>query len=144
MAMIKLKCYYCGAYVYRKRRLVAPACDGCKVQQQQENERAKQRRRELMWNDAKYTKMVLSTRKRLWKKHDYADRSRTSLPRRMWTEGEKQHLFESTLSNDELAQIYKVSAGAISTQRWKMRQRQVVLLAEENKREIERRGGVDT
>lgn len=96
-----------------------------------------------MWNDAKYTKMVLSTRKRLWKKHDYADRSRTSLPRRMWTEGEKQHLFESTLSNDELAQIYKVSAGAISTQRWKMRQRQVVLLAEENKREIERRGGVD-
>ena len=144
MALIKLNCYYCGAEVYRKRRLVAPACDGCRVQQQQETDRARERRRELMWNDPEYTEMVRATKKRLWKKHDYADRSRTSLPRRMWTEGEKQHIFESPLSNDELAQIYKFSAAAVKIQRWKMSQRQVVLLAEENKREIERRGGVDT
>lgn len=144
MAMIKLKCYYCGAYVYRKRRLVAPACDGCKVQQQQENERAKQRRRELMWNDPEYTQMIQAGRERRFKAHDYADRSKTRRPQHMWTEGEKQHLFESPLSNDELAQIYKVSAGAIRQQRWLMGQRQAVLLSEENKREIERRGGVDT
>jgi hypothetical protein len=143
MALIKLKCHYCGAEVCRKRRLVAPACDGCRVQQQQENERARQRRRELMWKDPKYTEMVQAGRKRQFEAHDYADRSKTRRPIRFWTEGEKKHIFESPLSNDELAKQYKVSAGAIKAQRWKMGRRQVVLLAEENKREIERRGGVD-
>lgn len=144
MALIKLNCYYCGAEVYRKRRLVAPACDGCRVQQQQETDRARERRRKLMWNDPKYTQMVQAGRERQFKAHDYADRSNNRRPQRMWTDGEKQAIFESPLSNDELAQMYKVTAGAIRTQRWVMSQRQVVLLAEENKREIERRGGVDT
>lgn len=127
---IKLKCHYCGATVYRKRRIVAPACDGCKVQQQQETERQRENRRKRLAEDAEYKEKIEAWRKRYFKAHDYADRSRTSRPRRIWEEGEKEVIASGVFSTDELAKRYKVSTAAIRAQRWKMKNRQVILRRE--------------
>lgn len=143
MAEIKLKCYYCGADVYRKRRIIASVCDDCK--NKKENIRLYHVRREAMLNDksGEVKKRILREHKKYRDDHDYADRTESLRPRKFWSEGEKLAVFERVSSDDALAKQYRVSVSAIRAVRGRMKNTQVVLLAEENKREIERRGGMD-
>jgi len=88
MAEIKLKCYYCGADVYRKRRIIASVCDDCK--NKKENIRLYHVRREAMLNDksGEVKKRILREHKKYRDDHDYADRTESLRPRKFWNEGE--------------------------------------------------------
>lgn len=129
------KCPHCGGEV---PKFCAPR------KPKTPEQRKKYRKNSLAKNETATRNNERKQNKRQWSKHDYADRSHSSIPRRQWSEGEKEIIFQGIVSDDELAQQYLVSTSAIRNVRRRMKNRQVVLLPEENKREIERRGGVDT
>lgn len=124
------KCPHCGGELPKRKP---------KTREQ----RKKYRKNSLAKNETATRNNERKQCKRYWAKHDYADRSRSRIPRREWSEGEKEAILERVMTDDELAQRYQVSTSAIRNVRRRMNNRQVVLLAEENKREIERRGGLD-
>lgn len=142
--MIKMTCHYCGTEVCRARQIIAPVCQDC--QNKKENVRLYQVRRNAMLNDksGQAKKRVLKEHKKYRDDHDYADRTSTLRPRKLWDEGEKLGILERVASDDDLARRHKVSVSAIRAVRTRMKNRQAVILAEENNLEIERRGGVDT
>lgn len=125
------KCPHCGGELPNTRKPKTP------------NQRKRYRKNSLAKNEAAVRNNERNQCKRYWSKHDYADRSRSRLPRREWSEGEKEAILERVISDDELAQRYQVSTSAIRNVRRRMNNRQAVLLAEENKTEFERRGGLD-
>ena len=125
------KCPHCGGELPKRKSKTA-------------EQRKKYRKNSLTKNEMTTRNNERKQCKRHWSKHDYADRSHSSIPRREWSEGEKEMIFQGVVSDDDLAQRYLVSTSAIRNVRRRMKNRQAVILDEENNLEIERRGGVDT